>query len=67
MTACYKSDKIMGNYEVRTIRMDVNDSNYDLQNEVDRAVRDGYEIISHTRTRGKYWDEDILILKHRSE
>ena len=57
---------IMGQYEVKIIRMDVNDENYSLQNEINKVVREGYEIISHSRVRGKLWDEDILILKHRS-
>ena len=56
----------MGQYEVKIIRMDVNDENYSLQNEINKVVREGYEIISHSRVRGNHWDEDILILKHRS-
>ena len=43
--------------------MDVNDPDYDLQKEVDKILKDGYDVITHTRVRGKLWDEDIIIGK----
>lgn len=43
--------------------MDVNDTSYHLQDEIDKMEDEGYEIISHSRVRGKIWDEDIILAK----